>query len=447
MKSGLIPQKAPGLLCKLIDADHAYAVNCSYPNSFRVLNKAQFNILNSVNGTDSLREIAGRLEIQEAVLERFFTLLSKTELVRFDNGFGVPQRPEKPQSLNFWIHTTNACNLGCNYCYISTLNTGKGMMAIVRNQLIYKLVEAATKHNIKNIKLRLAGGEPLSQFSSWKAFIPEAFQALAQVGCKLDIAFITNLTLLNAEIISFAKQYKVSFGVSLDGIAEVHDATRQFRSGSGTFEIVDSNLRTLIAEDIAVSVNTVVNNFNLIGLPELTKYLIDLDIPFRYSIVKGEAIHGELLEENLLASYAIMQEAITEGWQFSKRYQFCDLKPNDLGFQTCASGFSGGAIYVDGSFKYCHVQFGKEANAETSIFSAGLDLVEMIESGEHLEDKKSEDCKQCRYRSVCTSGCPVYRIKDKDPQCSLYHRFIPKYYELQAIERLQLLQKCVIMPS
>lgn len=159
------------------------------------------------------------------------------------------------------------------------------------------------------------------------------------------------------------------------------------RSGAGTFEIVDANIKRLIAAQLPVSVNTVVSNQNHAGLPELTRYLINLDVPFRYSIVKGEAIDAELLESNLTAAYAIMQKAINNGWQFSKRFQFCDLKPNELGFQTCASGFSGGAIYVDGSFKYCHVQFDND-NRTTgpSIFDDGVDLVNMIESGEHHED-------------------------------------------------------------
>jgi uncharacterized protein len=438
----LIPHKAPALLCNAINADYAYAVNCSFPNSFRLLNNAQFNILNAVNGIDDLQAISNRLSINYEVLEKYLHLLSKTEIIKFNNDFSSVKRPAKPQSLNFWIHTTNACNLGCSYCYISTLNTGRGMSTTVRQQLVYKLVETARKNNLKHIKLRLAGGEPLSQFSSWQIFIPEISQALSEVDCKLDIAFITNLTLLNDNIINFSKKHNVSFGVSLDGVGMTHDATRQFRSGIGTFDIVDQNLRKLIAKGITVSINTVVNNFNLIGLPDLTRYLISLDVPFRYSVVKGETIHGATLEEYLLASHQIMQDAIDMGWKFSKRYQFCDLKPNDLGFQTCASGFSGGAIYVDGTFKYCHVQFGNDGDPSRTIFNQELDLVEMIESGEHLEDKKSDDCKKCKYRSVCTSGCPVYRVDDKDPQCSLYHKFIPKYYELQARERLHLLGKC-----
>ncbi len=231
----------------------------------------------------------------------------------------------------------------------------------------------------------------------------------------------------------------------LDGVEEAHNATRKFRSGNGSFKIVDVNLRKLLGENIPCSVNTVITNQNLAGLPDLTRYLIALDVPFRYSIVKGEKIDAELLEEYLLESYSIMQDAIETGWRFSRRHQFCDLKPYDLGFQTCASGFSGGAIYVDGSLKYCHVHFGNDAEKSHTIFESGLDLVDMIEQGAHYEGDKSEDCKRCIYKSICTSGCPVYRVNGKDPQCSIYHKFIPMFYELTARERLNLLRKYEIV--
>jgi uncharacterized protein len=438
MQNNLIPQRAPELLIRPVNDDYAYAVNCSYPNSFRLLNRRQYEILHAVNGRDDVATLAHDLDISADTLEQFLVMLGKTEIVSF-NGFTVPEKPTAPNALNFWIHTTNACNLGCSYCYITTLNTGKGMTEAVRRQLINKLLETVKSKGIRHIRLRLAGGEPLGQFTVWKTFIPEARWVLAQAGCRLDAGFVTNLTMLNDEIIKFSKEYEIGYGVSLDGVERLHDATRSFRSGCGSFSIVDANLRKLIAAGIPVSVNTVVSNLNLIGLPELTHYLVELDIPFRYSLVKGEKLHAELLEENLSASYGIMQQAIENGWQFSKRYQFCDLKPNELGFQTCASGFSGGAIYIDGSFKYCHVQFGDNVPAPT-IFDNSLDFVDMIQQGEHFEDHKSDDCKKCRYRSVCTSGCPVYRIDGKDPQCSLYHRFIPKYYELQAQERIRLLK-------
>lgn len=436
----LIPRPSPGLLLKPVDETYAYAVNCFSPHSFRILNEKQYQILKAVNGRDSLKEISAQFCIEPLELESFFATMSKSGIIGFDNDFSTPQKPQALKSLNFWIHTTDACNLGCSYCYISTLNTSKGMTEAVKKQLLQKLVQTVQNRNIRHVKFRLAGGEPLTQFRSWKTFIPEAREVLEKIRCKLDFAFITNLTILNQEIIDFSVAHKITFGISLDGIGAIHDQTRKFRSGTGSFDTVDNNLRKLRAAGIPVSVTTVVSNNNLEGLPDLTRYLVELDIPFRYSIVKGEAIDAEILEKNLSASFSIMESAITTGWQFSRRFQFCDLKPNDLGFQTCASGFSGGAIYTDGSLKYCHVHFGDDSQISNSIFDNQLDLVDMIEQGSHMEDNKSDDCRKCRFRFVCTSGCPVYRVDGKDPQCSLYHKFIPLYYELQAKERLKLLR-------
>ncbi len=441
----LIPKKAPELLLHLINDECGYVVNCSYPNSFRLINRAQYEIIKAVNNQDNIATLSVKLGIASELLNNFFNMLRKTEIIRFDNNFSQLQKPDSPTSMNFWIHTTDACNLGCSYCYISTLNTSKGMQDTVRKQLLSKLTETVINKKLRHIKFRLAGGEPLSQFRTWQKFIPEAKNALSDIGCKLDVAFITNLTIFNEDILAFSQTHGITYGVSVDGVENMHDITRKFRSGSGSFQIVDTNLRRLLEEEIPVSVNTVVTNQNLEGLPDLTRYLISLDVPFRYSIVKGEVIDALLLEKYLSESYRIMDEAIEQGWQFSKRHQFCDLKPNDLGFQTCASGFSGGAIYVDGSFKYCHVNFGEVAKTDFTIFNKDWDLIDMIKQGSHDEDNKSEDCKKCRYRSVCTSGCPVYRVDGKDPQCSIYHKFIPLFYSLQAKERLKLLRKYEIV--
>ncbi|GAB3995689.1 hypothetical protein GCM10028807_36500 [Spirosoma daeguense] len=314
------------------------------------------------------------------------------------------------------------------------------MSESTKQQLLEKVVETVIKRKLTHIKFRLAGGEPLTQFKSWKAFIPQIRQRLQEVRCRFDVSFITNLTILTDEIITFCQEQSISFGISLDGLEEYNDTSRPFKQGMGSFKHIDQNLKKLLANQVPVTVNTVITNHNLKGLPDLTRYLIGLDVPFRYSIVKGEDLDAELLESGLLSAYAFMDEAIQTGWPFSKRHQFCDLKPRELGFQTCASGFSGGAIYVDGTLNYCHVHFGDERQSSHSIFDPELDLVDMIEQGLHVEEARSSDCKVCRYSAVCTSGCPVYRVNGKDPQCSLYHKIIPLLYDLQARERLKQLR-------
>ncbi|MCF0072476.1 radical SAM protein [Dyadobacter sp. CY261] len=439
-----IPTKSAGLLTRKIDGSH-YVVNCFYPDSLRVLTPLQYTIVSAIDGVSNAACLAKRFNVDELLLRSFLTSLADNELITFDRRYSLPARPERLRSLNFWIHTTNKCNLSCSYCYISTLQSTGGMQTDVQEQLLKKLVDTAKQRGIEKVNLRLAGGEPLIHFRSWRDFIGDAMSTLRVVQCELNVSFLTNLTVLNDEIISFATENNIGFGVSLDGLNQYHDQTRTFASGEGAFARTERNLLRLVANKIQVSVSTVITNENLPGLPDLTRFLVDLDIPFRFSIVKGQSIDAELLEHGLNESFTIMEDAIRRGWKFSRRHQFCDLKPTELGFQTCASGYSGGAIYVDGNLKYCHVHFGDESRKSLSIFDEELDLVDMIEEVSHGEDIRSEDCKRCKYRSICTSGCPVYRVNGKDPQCSIYHKFIPRIYDLLAMERLKVLRDCRIM--
>ncbi|WP_273210085.1 radical SAM protein, partial [Runella zeae] len=150
-------------------------MNCAYPNSLRILTKSQYHLLAAIDGQMNTNELARKLEASPEAVMAFLQMLATTEIIRFDTNFSQPQRPATPTSLNFWIHTTNRCNLSCSYCYISTLNTTGGMSEEVKQRLLNKLVETVRKRNIRHIKFRLAGGEPLTQFKSWKTFLPQAY--------------------------------------------------------------------------------------------------------------------------------------------------------------------------------------------------------------------------------------------------------------------------------
>lgn len=164
----MIPIQSPHLILRPLDEEHFYVVNCTYPNSLRILTETQYNILKAIDGKTETIELSNRLAVQPGTLEAYLRMLNATEIIRFDTDFSLPQKPAVPESLNFWIHTTNRCNLSCSYCYISTLHTPGGMSEETKQQLLNKLIETVKKRNIRYIKFRLAGGEPLTQFKSWR---------------------------------------------------------------------------------------------------------------------------------------------------------------------------------------------------------------------------------------------------------------------------------------
>lgn len=439
----MIPNKNPHLVVREIDDGFYTIVNTYSTNGLKIINSNQFQIFDKVDGIKNIEEIAHDLDLEVQAVEQVLNMLAPKEIIRFDKSFSEPNwENQNPKSLNLWIHTTNKCNLGCSYCYISTLQTTGGMSRETIEQLGTKILQTAKERSLKAVKIRLAGGEPLLQFRNWRDFIISTKEEFRKIDCDFGVAFLTNLTYLDNDIIEFSKQHKIGFGVSLDGYGNYHDLTRKFHNGKGSFDKVDQNLRKLLASGIKPSVSTVVNQANMEGLPTLTQYLIDLNLHFRYSIVHGEYLNRERLSEILTECYDIMQDAIYQkDFEFSKKHRLCDLKPSEIFFQTCSSGYSGGAVYVDGGVYFCHVKFG-EGDLSGSIYD-NEDLLTTVLKGQHNLGYRSDDCMKCNYKYVCTSGCPMYRVDGKDLSCGLYHHHLPRFYELLGRERLHKIKKAL----
>ena len=433
----MIPFKTPHLIIRHIEDDFFVVVNSWLPKKIRVINKKQLDILNLVNGINSIESISNFLSIEQNVTLSVLALFEDSCIVNYSNFFEVFEKKRgTPKVLSLWVHTTNKCNLTCSYCYISTLQTTGAMKPEVIAKLGESLVQTAKAKKLKHIKLRLAGGEPLLQFQTWKPFIISMTDQLSKIGCIFSTSFLTNLTFLTDEIIEFAKSYNIGFGISLDGFDFYHDITRKFHNGKGSFDIVDKNLQKLKECGLKLSTSTVITESNMDGLPALTEYLIEQNIHFRYSIIKGESIDRQKLSTLLNQSYSIMEKAIESGWNFSTLHKLCDLKPSELGVETCSSGFNGGAVYVDGGVYFCQVQFGNDKKSNGSIFEENTDLLQLIEKGSNYIGTKSNDCQTCNYKHVCTSGCPMYRIERKDPNCGIYHEFVPIIYKLMGKQKL-----------
>jgi len=333
-------------------------------------------------------------------------------------------------SLNFWVHLTDNCNLTCDYCYISTLETHKSMSKNAINEFSNKLYKTILKYpNIKTITLKLAGGEPLSKFDYWNSEIQSLIDIFGKQDIKLNIRIVTNLTILNDDIIEFCKINNITFAVSLDGLNEYHDKYRKFKNQKGSYTIIENNLLKLKNSKVLFAILVTISNDNLDGILELVKYLLDNNITFRLADAKGVNIDKVKLLEVLDNCYKLMENY--DNFNIKYKHLLCDLNLIEPSNTPCSMGVSGGAIYINGDIYFCHSQFGSNQSLG-NIFETD-DLLSLVQKGYKFHSLSNE-CQECEFKNICAGGCPLYRTNDnKSPMCEIFKSTIPKIKKLHKV--------------
>jgi len=412
--------------------DGFIAVNPLIPKGIALINKIQHSVLMSCDGKHPIEEIAvsNNLSTPETIgiIGRFL----EKEFVSIGANFTFPEM-QSPRSLNLWIHTTNKCTLRCTYCQVHKEQSF--MTEETFQALMSKLVESAKKDNLSKITLRFAGGEPMMQFKLLSKYIPVLRNQLEKVGCNLRFAFLTNLTILNREILQFIKENKCGISVSLDGQDSFHDKTRVFRGGGGSFKLVRNNLNTLLNSGIKPFILTVVSEDNLDGLVDHTNFLLDHDLSFRYSFVREKHISNkEEMTSVLLDCYSVIEKKVLQGYKFTKKHKLCDTNITNPGIQVCGAGRGSFAVYTDGTLHTCFTMLDQK-KPFGSLYSSN-DMLSLSINQDVIPDLHNNNCGGCQYEYICAGGCPIDRINGRSPYCDVFKALIPRVYQLIGLERL-----------
>lgn len=144
------------------------------------------------------------------------------------------------------LQVTQRCNLRCSYCTYSGLyenraHSPKSMsfdtarraidMALSRTEEVPKFVFA------------FYGGEPLLEFQ----LIKDCVEYVKQQAPDRDISFsmTTNGTLLTPDIYGYLIENKFNLLISLDGPKQIHDQSRKFPDGRGSYDIIMKNIEAI----------------------------------------------------------------------------------------------------------------------------------------------------------------------------------------------------------
>lgn len=133
-------------------------------------------------------------------------------------------------SLHIFVVTT-ACNMRCVYCQA---NNGTSASTLYMNEeMAEKAVDIALQSPTTHLNFEFQGGEPLLNFKIIKHIVEYADSKKGNHEIQYNV--VSNLTLINDEMIDFFVEHNFGISTSIDGPELVHNANRQFAEGKGTF--------------------------------------------------------------------------------------------------------------------------------------------------------------------------------------------------------------------
>lgn len=404
------------------------------------------------------KEVLSNLSLfQEDRDEERIQLFLKNGLIR-PRSVSVPKRildTGRVRSVGVWLHVSNTCNFDCPGCYIAKRGRGKMSIGVARD-FLDNLGATIARHELTNIGMRLAGGEPTTNKEIVYFIVNEAKERFLSKGIKAKLAVITNGTLLTREFLDFVVKNKLGLSISLDGTKEWNDKTRFFKNHRGSFDEIYRGIRLCREFGLKPNILSTITEDNLDGLPDLGKFLVELNLPFRFGPYRdnsgGYSGYGEFTDRMMSVLndfYDYYAEAIRSG-KTTMMHRLSDIhfdkKPHLRG---CNVGYSGVTVSHRGKVFLCQAAMDRKPIG--NIWN-GRTLLEMAWSQKTLPELSGASalsypsCSSCQWLFVCGGGCPLVNANanglatTRSPYCELFQSAIPRLVELKALSNIQKLK-------
>jgi len=236
-------------------------------------------LINSFKKGSTVSEISEKYDLED--LDSIIINLFDKQLIVFDHeqetnkvDLIINREQIKKGSLisKLRLNISNLCNMACHYCYVDPAQKGQMSWSTAQKALtLFFDLQKQSKQNYSEI--RFFGGEPII---NWPV-IEQVFEYVNYLknNIKVDYILNTNGTIITENIARKLAFNKVNISVSLDGLKEVHDRFRIFKSGKGTFSKINRNINTLISSGCSVFISATIGNHNYNNLSELIRYIAD----------------------------------------------------------------------------------------------------------------------------------------------------------------------------
>lgn len=334
--------------------------------------------------------------------------------VLVERGWFVEETPrEAPRALGLVL--TTACNLACDYCNVSGGSYGR-----LRRTMSAETIESALDW-LRSLddegagpttrkKVVFFGGEPLLAFP---ALVDAATRARRRFP-DVELAVVTNGTLVDDEIAAFFAEHGVEVTLSIDGDADSHDRHRRDHAGRGSHARATAGVETLVRHGVTPllratyagggsSFDERVAALERVGRRRLPIVVERLDVPAA----------GDDYDD---ASAALFARDVREGRAPDTLVPFVDAVVRGAhGASLACTAGRDVVVLPDGDVFPCQIS----ADAGHERIASLLDR-EDDRRARHAETRARfgalpTRCRSCFASGLCGHGCPMRTARGEEP--------------------------------
>ncbi|MDQ7825558.1 MAG: radical SAM protein [Candidatus Eremiobacteraeota bacterium] len=371
--------------------------------------------------------------------------------VNWKRHFPLPQVMWRPLDdaphypMDFYFHMTDACNFQCTYCYADARTRGARMTLEIIKAAMEKVFRDMPSPCVSFV---FHGGEPLLL----KPLILEAIEfsekTSRRFGKHASYSIQTNGSLIDDELIGAALHHRIEIGVTLDGPPALHNRTRVYPDGRGTFDDVWEASQRALAAGVPLGFICIVHDPDdyLKSYQFFTaRGILSFNMRFSFAVGRAkqayqftpekarEMAHGALsMTAQALLFYKRTGSAprindlnaMIRSLVSKKRDYMCMRSPCGIGRSIIAFG-------PEGEIYPCEEMSPYREYAFASIFDA-KPLTELIDSSEKLACYRSRRvetiprCSRCPWRRFCMGRCTHKTLQyygellREDPSCLFF---------------------------
>jgi uncharacterized protein len=148
------------------------------------------------------------------------------------------------RSFRATVVLTLDCNLDCPYCFEGPFRDGSAMDDATARQLTTFFGRELQQG--RDLEISFYGGEPLMALPRLRQIARSLGEAAREHGRAFSFSLVTNGTLLTRPLVESLLPLGLrSVQVTLDGPRELHDQQRPFVGGSGSFDAIVANVKSV----------------------------------------------------------------------------------------------------------------------------------------------------------------------------------------------------------